>query len=204
MNRWKELQFVNDEEFDEIVKVYEFNDKAHDLNHIHQVIKNAQIICKRMNFEYNLIIEVACLIHDAGANAYNRDNHHKVANQIFEELFNREAIHLFFLDAIEIRNCILEHRSSFKDEDRSSIESRIVAMADSGLPCITNEELIDKLSRSIKYHLSKGESIVEAFNSARLHLKDKYGKNGYLQYSDQYINLFGDMLEVQYRLIDEM
>ena len=204
MKKWEELKFVGEAEFNYIVKEYANNDSSHGLDHIRDVVNTAQIICQRMNCEYNQIIEIACLTHDMGANVNNRNFHEKVAKDKFFNLFD-EILCLKITDALKIANCILEHRSSITDEERSSAESIIVAMADTGLPCFNNKELLDKLLlRSMKYHLEKTNSITLAFEEAKKHLKEKYGRNGYLKYGETYKKVFGDLLEKQFKLIDQL
>lgn len=204
MKKWEELKFVGEAEFNYIIKEYANNDSAHGLDHIREVVNTAQIICQRMNCEYNQIIEIACLTHDMGANVNNRKFHEKVAKDKFFNLFD-EILCLKIKDALQIAHCILEHRSSITDEQRSSKESIIVAMADTGLPCFNNKELLDKLLlRSMKYHLEKTNSITLAFEEAKKHLKKKYGRNGYLKYGETYKKVFGDLLEKQFKLIDQL
>ena len=204
MKKWEELKFVGEAEFNYIVKEYNNNDSAHGLDHIREVVNTAQIICQRMNCEYNEVIEIACLTHDMGANVNNRKFHEKVAKDKFFNLFD-EILCLKITDALKIADCILEHRSSISDEERSSAESIIVAMADTGLPCFNNKELLDNLLiRSMKYHLEKTNSITLAFEEAKKHLKEKYGRNGYLKYGETYKKVFGDLLEKQFKLIDQL
>lgn len=204
MKKWEELKFVGEAEFNYIIEEYANNDSAHGLEHIREVVNNAQVICNRMNYPYNQIIELACLMHDMGANVCNREIHHEVARDKFFELFDK-VLALKIKDALKISDCIIEHRSSISDEKRSSKESIIVAMADTGLPCFSNKELLEKkLIRSMKYHLEKTNSITLAFEEAKKHLKEKYGRNGYLKYGETYKKVFGDLLEKQYKLIDQL
>lgn len=205
MEKWTELQFTMPSEFEAIVEKYTKNDEAHNLEHIREVIKSAQIICDKMDYKYNRIIELACLMHDMGTNLNNRENHHIYAKERFFELYDLKKICVKIQDAINIANCILEHRSSISDEERTSIESKIVAMADTGLPCLSNYQLLEKkIIRSMKYHLEKTGDITQAFEKAKQHIKDKYGRNGYLHLSDTYKKIFSDMLETQYDLIDQL
>lgn len=82
------------------------------------------------------IVEIAAWLHDIGSIVDGRENHHITGALIAEEKlrklnYSEEKIK-------KVRECILNHRGSKENEnERSSIESKIVAEADV-LDCFNN------------------------------------------------------------------
>lgn len=203
MKKWEELKFVNESEFNYIVEEYANNDINYGLDHIRKVINTAQIICKRINYPYNEIIELACLTHDMGVNNDNKEYRGLVARDIFCELFDN-ILCLKMADAIKIADCIIDVDKAIYEDCCKSKESSILAMSHAGLPLYDNKSLLDKVTECIKYYLEESNSVTEAFEKAKDHIKSKYGRHGYLIYSSEYRDIFKDLLEKQYILVDKL
>ncbi len=73
------------------------------------------------------VVLIAAWLHDIGSIIYGREDHHITGSKIAEERL--KELH-YPIEKIElVKKCILNHRGS-RQEERTSIEERIVAEAD--------------------------------------------------------------------------
>lgn len=189
-------------------RYYKNSDQAHGMQHVKEVVETAQHICEKLGYQYNIVIELGCLFHDAGSSNCHRRVHHYVAvNEFMDWVISMSPSMRPFTTDREIGmicECILNHRSANKDIDKCSIEAQIVNAADYGVPSTTEESVKERmLKRSVRYHMSTDWSkYPEAILDARKHLKEKYGRNGYAQFSKLYIDTFGEDLSKQRELVE--
>lgn len=187
-------------------KYYRYADGAHGPEHIKSVLSVARYLCEHKGLaRYSRAIEYACIFHDAGSSKDNRPLHHLIAAENFLQYVRNNSTGLSAKEISTVVECIVNHRSSNPDIDSCSIEAQIVAAADYGFPSTTREDVIERmLRRSVNYHMSKDYSkYSDAVVDARQHLKEKYGYQGYANYSKLYMDMFGPMLEEQRRLVEE-
>ena len=189
-------------------RYYDICDDSHGPKHIKNVVETAQLICEKLGYEYNIIIELGCLFHDAGSSTCHRRVHHYVAVNEFMDwvisLGTNNKPDISDRDISIVTECILNHRSANKDIDKCSMEAQIVNAADYGVPNTTEEDVKENmLKRSVIYHRRTDWSKYdEAIISARQHIKEKYGKDGYAQYSKLYTDTFGEELVKQRELVE--
>lgn len=155
-----------------IFKSYDKNDDAHNLEHIKYVIERSYMFASRVP-DINLeMVYVIAAYHDIG-HYIDAKNHEKVSGEM---LLKDQNLRRFFTEE-EIKTmseAVCDHRASSKNEPRS-IYGKIVSSADRNV-------LIDvPLKRTysyIKVH-NQTSTLDEIIEESRLHLLDKYGKEGY-------------------------
>jgi len=161
----------------------ERNDAAHNLEHVREVLERMLSMRKKLfpdNSEVDKLIPLAAYIHDLKCHI-DRKNHHLLSAEYirvnrkldpFLKELSMEEI-MILIDAIE------SHRASDK-RDKKTILSKLLYAADKDEP-----NLIVIFNRAYSYDPSRPiEKIIE-------HMKDKFSKNGYLEYDDTYINFYG-------------
>ena len=157
----------------EIIPRYDGFDAAHRRDHVLTVIKQSMEFAKQYEVNPEMAYVIAAY-HDTGL-CEGRENHHRASREIIlgdtmlSKWFTQEEIATMG-DAAE------DHRASAKSEPRT-IYGRIVAEADR---VIDSETIIRRTIQFGHKHypgLSKDEHIERAVS----HLKEKYGRGGYLK-----------------------
>lgn len=155
-----------------IFKSYDKNDDAHNLEHIKYVIERSYMFASRVP-DINLeMVYVIAAYHDIG-HYIDAKNHEKVSGEM---LLKDQNLRRFFTEE-EIKTmseAVCDHRASSKNEPRS-IYGKIVSSADRNV-------LIDvPLKRTYSYRKvhNQTSTLDEIIEESRLHLLDKYGKEGY-------------------------
>ena len=156
-----------------IIPQYKNFDRAHNENHVNDVIEYALKLSKNYKVSVNIVYTSAAY-HDIGL-LYDREKHHVHSSLTvrkddnLKRWFSEEEICL--ID----RTC-LEHRSSLNN-GYSSIYSKIIADADK-LPSL---EIHKMIKRSYLYNLDTkpGKTNDEYFEIVYSHSKEKFGKGGY-------------------------
>ena len=159
-----------------ILPQYNKNEKAHDINHIHYVIRRCFELIKQINLDVdkNIVYTVA-RYHDIG-HYIDFKKHEQISADIMiqdkklEEFFNRNEL-------IIIKEAIEDHRASADHEPRS-IYGKIVSSAD------RNNTVEQCLERSYYYgkRLEPNAADRELYERAFKHLNLKFGENGYAKF----------------------
>lgn len=157
----------------EIIPRYDHFDKAHQCDHVLMVIQQSLDIASHLDVDTDMVYAIAAY-HDTGL-CEGREHHHEVSAKIIKadmnlrRWFTEEQI-LVMADAAE------DHRASAKQEPRT-IYGRIVAEADRFI----DPEII--VQRTIQYGLDHYPELgrEEQYQRMLTHLKEKYGRNGYLK-----------------------
>lgn len=157
----------------EIIPRYDAFDKAHQRDHVLMVIQQSLDIASRLDVNIDMVYTIAAY-HDTGL-CDGREHHHEVSAQIIKadqqlrQWFTEEQI-LMMADAAE------DHRASAKQAPRT-IYGRIVAEADRFIDPMTI------VRRTIQYGLDHYPELSreEQYQRMVTHLKEKYGRNGYLK-----------------------
>ena len=157
----------------EIIPRYDHFDKAHQRDHVLMVIQQSLDIASHLDVDLDMVYAIAAY-HDTGL-CKGREHHHEVsaqiikADQILRQWFSEEQIQTM-ADAVE------DHRASAKQAPRT-IYGRIVAEADR---FIDPETIV---MRTIQYGLDHYPELNREEQYRRMveHLKEKYGRNGYLK-----------------------
>lgn len=157
----------------EIFPLYERNEPAHGINHIHTVINRSLHIEREYEVNKNIVYTVAAY-HDLG-HYINPKTHEKLSAEIFmkddkiKKWFTEEEIQI-------IKEAIVDHRASSNHEPRS-IYGKIVSTADR-----TIKSIDDCIKRTYLYGKKNYPDLStkkEQINKIYEHLNDKYGPNGY-------------------------
>ena len=156
----------------EIFPLYERNEPAHGINHIHTVINRSLHIAREYEVNKNIVYTVAAY-HDLG-HYINPKTHEKLSAEIFmkddkiKKWFTEEEIQI-------IKEAIVDHRASSNHEPRS-IYGKIVSTADR-----TIKSIDVCIKRAYTYYINNFPSIPkeERIQKVYEHLNDKYGPNGY-------------------------
>lgn len=157
----------------EIIPRYDHFDKAHQRDHVLMVIQQSMDIASRLDVDKDMVYAIAAY-HDTGL-CEGRELHHKVSAQIIKadmqlrRWFTEEQIQTM-ADAAE------DHRASAKQAPRT-LYGRIVAEADRFIDPVTI------VQRTVQYGLDHYPELgrEEQYQRMLTHLKEKYGRNGYLK-----------------------
>ena len=157
----------------EILPRYDHFDQAHQRDHVTMVIQQSLDIASRLDVNTDMVYAIAAY-HDTGLRE-GREHHHEVSAQIIKadqnlrQWFTEEQI-LVMADAAE------DHRASAKQAPRT-IYGRIVAEADRFIDPDTI------VRRTIQYGMDHYPELSreEQYQRMLTHLKEKYGRNGYLK-----------------------
>lgn len=157
----------------DILPRYDHFDQAHQRDHVTMVIQQSLDIASRLDVDTDMVYAIAAY-HDTGL-CEGREHHHEVSAQIIKadqnlrQWFTEEQI-LVMADAAE------DHRASAKQAPRT-IYGRIVAEADRFIDPDTI------VRRTIQYGMDHYPELSreEQYQRMLTHLKEKYGRNGYLK-----------------------
>lgn len=156
----------------EIFPLYNRNEEGHGINHIKTVIKRSLELAKGYNVDLDMVYTIASY-HDLG-HYIDRKTHEIISAQIF---MKDEKIKQWFIDEQRniIKEAIEDHRASSNHEPRT-IYGKIISTADRTIIDIDNT-----IRRSYSYGKRNyvGLSEEEQIERVYLHLKEKYGENGY-------------------------
>jgi len=177
---------MNLEEYKNKVRNYykdeiSLNDKAHDINHCDtvagRIIKMGHKLFPGNDLEKMSII--AAYTHDLKAHI-SRNNHHELSSEyIILEYKNDEILsELPMKKIIQISNAVYKHRSSL-DMERSAPLEILLFNSDKDAP-----DFESIVKRSLAYN---NNNIIDTYH----HIKNKFSKNGYLEYDKWYISYYG-------------
>ncbi len=185
----------------EILTRYNDFDSAHQRNHAETVINNSLRLAEYYTVDINMVYVIAAY-HDLGL-CEGRERHHIVSGEIMlndkklQKWFSQRQIKMM-IEAVE------DHRASSSCEPRS-IYGKIVAEADRDI------EPMKILQRTVQFGLEYYSEL--SYEEQRLrfvkHLKEKYGRNGYIKLwvpeSDNAIQLLHlqDIIDNTHLLYDE-
>lgn len=156
----------------EIFKSYEKNDDAHKLDHIMYVIDRSFMFASRVPDINMEMVYVIAAYHDIG-HYIDAENHDKVSGKMLLE--DKNLRKFFSEEEIKMMSeAVSDHRASSKNEPRS-IYGKIVSSADRNVLI----EVPLKRTYSYRKKHSPNLSLDEIIEESRLHLLDKFGKNGY-------------------------
>ncbi|MBQ5700862.1 MAG: HD domain-containing protein [Alistipes sp.] len=157
----------------EILPLYISFDKAHNTDHVNQVIEQSLALAAHYDVDIDMVYTIAAY-HDTGL-CEGREFHHIASGRILAaDSFLRE---FFSSEQIEtMREAVEDHRASSKSAPRT-IYGRIVAEADR---CIDPMTVI---RRTVQFSLKHyPELTIEGhFKRCHDHLIEKYGHDGYLK-----------------------
>ena len=157
----------------EILPRYDHFDQAHQRDHVTMVIQQSLDIASRLDVNTDMVYAIAAY-HDTGL-CEGREHHHEVSAQIIKadqnlrQWFTEEQI-------LVMANAAEDHRASAKQAPRT-IYGRIVAEADRFIDPDTI------VRRTIQYGMDHYPELSreEQYQRMLTHLKEKYGRNGYLK-----------------------
>lgn len=115
----------------------QFNDEAHNLDHVYDVCLLACELCDRNQISFNdrKIIVAGALMHDLGCR-FDRDTHHFISYGMAMAWLDTDTSDLFNdKEKYLVGRSCLEHRASYKGKFHSW-HSEYVALADRGIPDI--------------------------------------------------------------------
>ena len=157
----------------EIIPRYDNFDKAHQRNHVIEVIRQSMQLAQLYDVNVNMVYAIAAF-HDTGL-CRGREYHHIESAAILRndkmigELFSADEINIM-AEAIE------DHRASGSSAPRT-LYGRIVAEADR----VIDGNVI--LRRTVQYGLSNYPALSREEHFIRVceHLHEKYAEGGYLK-----------------------
>ena len=171
---------------------YQKNEEGHGLKHIKYVIRRSLNFANTLdNINLDMVYTIAAY-HDIGHHI-DAKNHEKISSEIL--LADKNLKDFFDNSQIQtMAEAVADHRSTSSKEPRN-IYGKIVSSADK------NTSTIAAMTRTYSYtkkhnpHLSLDELIEES----RLHIKKKFGKNGYakskMYFKDEEFDKFLDEAE---------
>lgn len=156
-----------------ILPRYNAFDKAHRLDHVRMVISQSMELAAHLDVDINMVYTIAAY-HDTGL-CEGREFHHEASARIIRA--DRTLRRWFTEEQIDIMaEAVEDHRASSDHEPRS-IYGRIVAEADRYIDADTI------LRRTIQYGIDHYPTLSREkhFQRMVLHLREKYGRAGYLR-----------------------
>lgn len=171
----------------EIFPQYDYNDSGHGIDHINYVLERSLKFAKTIpDINMNMVYAVAAY-HDIGHHI-DAKNHEKISSEI---LASDEKLKDFFTtEEIKImEEAVVDHRASLEYIPRS-IYGKIVSSAD------RNTDIDIPLKRTYSYRKEHcpNSTLEEIIEESRLHIIDKFGKNGYakdkMYFEDEDYNAF--------------
>lgn len=157
----------------EILPRYDAFDKAHDRTHAITVLLRSIRLAQHYDVNIAMVYTIAAY-HDTGLTD-GREHHHTASARIMRE--DKRLKELFTAEEIEIMaDAVEDHRASNNNPPRT-IYGKIVAEADRIIDATTI------MTRTIQYGLSHYPKLTkeEHIERAIAHIKEKYGRNGYLK-----------------------
>ena len=156
-----------------IIPQYKNFDKAHNLDHINDVLTNSLEISQTYEVDVNIVFTIAAY-HDIGIK-FGRKNHHITSAEL---MMKDTVLQQWFTDdkLTLIKEAIEDHRAS-NDYEPRTIYGKIISEADR---LIDPETIIYRTVEYGKFHFPN-LSYDEHFERVYLHIEEKYGKNGYLK-----------------------
>jgi hypothetical protein len=187
----------------ELKPYYSKNDKAHQWDHVLQVLDNVTYIFYHLDRSPKLAqwaselgedivvsftkTAIAALYHDMFSTE-NRKEHHELA----KAFIIKGDDYLLAIDKaarVHIGQIASEHRASFKDE-YSSIECEILAAADRGAP-----DVDAYIMRSILYaHTKRKYSKLDSLVHGLIHIGQKFGSNKNAKVPDWYDDFYKEQI----------
>lgn len=166
---------------------YEKNDKGHRIDHIKTVLKRSFKFAEQVeNINYDMVYTIASY-HDV-SHHIDRKNHEKLSAEMLAKDAN--LLSFFTKEQIEIMaNAVEDHRASSKSEPRN-IYGKIVSTAD------RTADINMPLKRTYEYTLTHFPemSLEENIERSYLHIKEKFGEQGYavdkVYFKDEEYELF--------------
>lgn len=156
-----------------IIPLYQSFDKAHATDHVNQVIQNSLSIARGLDVDMDMVFVIAAY-HDIGLEK-GREMHEKNSKT---RLLADEQLRVWFsIGSIEVMaDAVEDHRAS-NDYEPRSIYGKIIAEADRDI------DYRRILRRIVQFSVDNfpAYSFDEHFERSYLHMKDKYGKHGYLK-----------------------
>ena len=156
-----------------ILPRYKTFDKAHDRKHVFTVLVKSLQLAQHYDVNAAMVYAIAAY-HDLGL-VEGREHHHIASARIVRE--DKRLKELFTADEIEIMaDAVEDHRASNSNPPRT-IYGKIIAEADRIIDSTTI------MTRTIQYGLSHYPELSEEGHIERAvaHIKEKYGKGGYLR-----------------------
>ena len=157
----------------EILPRYDAFDKAHNRTHAITVLIKSLRLAQHYDVSPAMVYTIAAF-HDTGL-VEGREHHHTASARIIRE--DKRLKELFTAEEIEIMaDAVEDHRASSSKPPRT-IYGKIVAEADRIIDSTTI------MTRTIQYGLSHYPELSEEGHIERAvaHIKEKYGKGGYLR-----------------------
>lgn len=173
--------------------------QSHGWDHIDGVVNKAIYFKNKYNIkvDYDEVI-LSALFHDI-YNDENRKEHHELAAKWVEA-----SIHPIFNSDKEkkkrIANAIREHRASYTGDYYSPL-SELLATADREKP-----NLEDIIARMYKFQIDKKLNLTHKEILAEIvqHLKEKYSRTGYIQYTNMFMIEHKNDLTIMLETIDKI
>lgn len=157
----------------EILPRYDAFDKAHNRTHATTVLVESLRLAQHYDVNTAMVYAIATY-HDLGL-VEGREHHHTASARIMRK--DERLKELFTANEIEIMaEAVEDHRASNNNPPRT-IYGKIVAEADRIIDSTTI------MTRTIQYGLSHYPSLTETEHIQRAiaHIKEKYGKGGYMK-----------------------
>lgn len=178
-----------------IIPQYKDYDKAHQPDHVYQVIENSQEIAKDLDVDMEMVYTIAAY-HDLGLK-YGRKGHEAASRQmvledvVLRDFFNEEQINV-------IAEACEDHRASLPYEPRS-LYGKIISEADRDI------NFTRLLTRTINFSLDHFANFKpkETYDQVYEHMKEKYGPGGRVRLWLAYPPNVENLEEVHAILADE-
>lgn len=199
MSAKEELQEIREKIICDFSQAWELNDRGHRIEHFTEVERCGNYINEKLQlgFDPKLIMLVA---HFHDLFSWSRNNHHLLSASWVQTTDYPAIENLTSEERSLVADGCREHRASNTDVFKNQF-AELMSSADRGFPDLDLEKMIQ---RAIDYRLARGYVLEYARAGAILHIKEKYGTQGYARYPSLYREVFKDDLNNQQRLVDSL
>lgn len=199
MHSVEQVNAARDQIIAKFSRMWELNDEAHRIEHFLEVEKCGNHINDKLKLGYDpMLIMLVAFFHDMYS--YDRHNHHHMSAEWVMTCDNPIIKGLDSIDRLMVSAGCREHRAS-GNLPFSCLFAELMCSADRGFPTTDVEKL---LSRAIQCRLATGDDPETARAGAIVHMKEKFGSQGYARYPGFYEQTFAEELALQRQTVDQM
>lgn len=175
------------------------NDTAHRATHFWNVEQCGRLLNDRLGLGFDpKLIMLAAHFHDMFA--WSRNNHDLLSAKWVLTTDYPAIVELDKHDRKLVSWACRQHRASFKGHFVHKF-AELFNAADREVP----GDVKAMIERAVQFRMAKGLTREEAYGPAVEHIKEKYGAVvGYARYPQLYLDVFGDELAAQRRIIDNL
>lgn len=185
------LDKLREQVIKDFTRMWSVNDEAHQIKHFTNVEICGNEIMRRLGLDFDpKLIMLVAHFHDMFA--HQRHNHHELSAKWVQGTDYPIIVDLTVGERMDVFWGCLQHRASYRGGFNSKF-AELMNAADRELP----GDVPAMVERAVQYRIGKGMTREDAWGPAVLHIKEKFGVEGYANFPRPYIEAFRDELTQQ-------